>query len=83
MIEPVIKELAFLTEHTAQDEVTLFARALRLGLRQLYRETAEQAFIDGSIARKKAVAILGNERVTEIEYTKQALAQDIARGLDL
>ena len=79
----MIRELTFLTEHTGQDEVTLLARALRLGLETLYRQAVEQAFIDGEITREEAIAVLGRERVEEIEYAKQALAQDIARGLAL
>ena len=79
----MIRELTFLTEHTSQDEVTLLARALRLGLEMLYRQAVEQAFIDGEITREEAIAVLGRERLEEIEYSKQALAQDIARGLVL
>lgn len=79
----MIRELAFLTEHTGQDEATLLARALRLGLDVLYRQAMEQAFIDGAVAREEAIAVLGRERVEEIEYAKQALVQDVARGLDL
>ncbi len=79
----MIRELTFLTEYTGQDEAALLARALRLGLEMLYRQAVEQAFIDGEITREEAIAVLGRERVEEIEYTKQALAQDIARGLAL
>ena len=79
----MIRELAFLNEHTGQDEVTLLARALRLGLELLYRQAVEQAFIDGTLPREEAIAVLGRERVEEIEYAKQALAQDVARGLEL
>ena len=78
----MIRELAFLIEHTGQDEVTLLARALRLGLDVLYRQAVEQAFIDGTLPREEAIAVLGLERVEEIEYAKQALAQDVARGLE-
>jgi hypothetical protein len=51
-------------------------------LAEVYRQSAEQAFIDGALPREQAVAALGLERVEEIEYAKQALAQDIARRLD-
>ncbi len=49
----------------------------------LYRQVAEQAFIDGKLPRAEAVAVLGVERVDEIEYAKRALAEDVARGLAL
>ena len=80
---PVTHELAFLTERTGQDELTLLTQALRLGLSLLYRQTVEQAFIDEALTHADAVAALGPERVAEIEYARQALAQDIARGWDL
>ncbi len=63
--------------------MVLLSRALDLGLDLLYRQSAEQAFIDEAMPREQAIAVLGPERVEEIEYAKQALAQDIARGLDL
>ncbi len=49
----------------------------------LYQQTAEQAFIDEALTRAEAVAALGPERVAQIEYAKQALAQDVTRGWGL
>lgn len=77
----IIRELTFLTQQTGQDETTILIRTLHLGLDLLYRQAVEQAFIDETLSRDQAVAILGEERVEEIEYAKQALAQDVARGL--
>jgi hypothetical protein len=57
------------------------AGAAQAILNLLYRQSAEQAFIDGDLMQAEAVAALGAQRVAEIEYAKQALAQDIARGL--
>ena len=79
----IARGLTFLTQQTGQDEATLLTRALHLGLNLLYRQTVEQAFIDGTMTQDEAIAILGHERVEEIEYAKQALAQDVARGFDL
>ncbi len=78
----VIGKLAFLTRQTGQDEITLLGQALHLGLDLLYRQSIERAFIEGAMSRERAIAILGREQVEEIEYAKQALAQDILRGLD-
>ena len=78
---PITRELDFLIQRTGQDELTLLSQAMRLGLGMLYRETAEQAFIDEALTRSEALAALGPQRVAEIEYAKQALAQDVARGL--
>jgi hypothetical protein len=80
---PIAQELDFLMRRTGQDELTLLSQAMRLGLGLLYSQTAEQAFIDDMLTRAEAVAALGPQRVAEIEYAKQALAQDVRRGLGL
>ncbi len=80
---PIARELDFLMQRTGQDELALLSQAMRLGLSLLYRQTAEQAFIDDVLTRSEALAALGSQRVAEIEYAKQALAQDVTRGLGL
>lgn len=80
---PILRELAFVAQHTGQDELSLLSQALNLGLRMLYRQTVEEAFIDGNLSRDDAMAALGTQRVIDIEYAKGALAQDVARGLGL
>lgn len=80
---PILRELAFLAQHTGQDELSLLSQALNLGLGMLYRQTVEEAFINGNLSRDDAVAALGAQRVIDIEYAKRALAQDVARGLGL
>lgn len=75
--------LRFLTEMTGEDEQVLITRALHVGIEQLYRQAAEQAFIDETLTEDEAVAILGDRRVAEIKYAKRALAEDVARGLGL
>jgi hypothetical protein len=79
----ILQELAFLKEHTGEDEAILLSRAVDLGLQILYREAVEQAFIDETIPRQEAIAVLGLDRVAELEYAKQALETDIRRGLNL
>lgn len=79
----VVDELRFLAERMGQDEETLLARALRLGIEMMYQQVVEQAFIEGTISREEAAAVLGEERLAEIEYAKQALAEDVARGVSL
>lgn len=80
---PILRELAFLAEHTGQDELSLINQALTLGLRMLYRQTVEEAFIDGELSRDDAMTALGAQRVSDIEYAKRALTQDVARGWGL
>jgi len=61
---PIAQELDFLIQRTGQDELTLLSRAARLGLGLLYRQTAEQAFIDETLTRAEAVAALGPQHPT-------------------
>ena len=80
---PIADELTFLRQQTGQDEITILIKALHLGLNALYRQTVEQLFIDGALSREKALRILGMERINDLEYAQQALAQDITQGLNL
>ena len=47
----------------------------------LYHQLVEQLFIDGMLPRHEVVKIIGIDRVNEIEYAQQVLAQDVAQGL--
>ena len=87
MAEPtsnlIANELAFLTQNMKQDEATILAQALQVGIHLIYRQTVEQLFIDGEMARQEAVNSIGEERVAELEYAQHALAQEVAQGLNL
>ena len=80
---PVTEELIFLKQQTGQDEATILIKALHLGLSALYRQTVEQLFIDGELPREKALGMLGEDRLTEIEYAKHAIEQDVKQGFAL
>jgi len=49
----------------------------------IYRQAAEHAFIDETLSRDEAAVILGEARLEELEYAKQALAEDVIRGLEM
>lgn len=76
-------ELAFLTQHMSQNEAAILAHALQVGIHLMYRQTVEQLFIDGEMTRQEAVNSIGEDRIAELEYAQQALAQDVAQGLNL
>ncbi len=79
----IADELAFLTQNMQQDEATILAQALQVGIHLIYLQTVEQLFINGEMARQEAVDSIGEERVAELEYAQQALVQDVAQGLNL
>jgi hypothetical protein len=79
----IADELTFLTQHMGQNDAAILVQALQVGIHLLYRQTVEQLFIDGDMTRQEAVNIIGEGRIAELEYAQQALAQDVAQGLDL
>ncbi len=79
----IADELTFLTQRMGHHEAAILAQALQIGIHLLYCQTVEQLFIDGEMARQEAVNSLGEDRIAELEYVQQALAQDIAQGLNL
>jgi len=75
------QELAFVMAQQQQDEATVLARAMRAGIRALYREALIEAYLMGHISRQEALIKLGPEALEEIEYQRDALKRDVAWGL--
>jgi hypothetical protein len=75
------QELAFVMTQWQQDEATVLARAIRAGVRALYREALIEAYLMGHIPRQEALKQLGPETLEEIEYQRDALKRDVAWGL--
>lgn len=79
----IADELTFLAQKMNQNEAAILAQALQVGIHLLYRQIVEQLFIDAKMARQEAVDSIGEDRIAELEYAQQALAQDVAQGLNL
>ena len=75
--------MTFLTQKMGQNEAATLAQALQVGIHLMYRQTVAQLFIDGEMTRQEAVSSIGEDRTAELEYAQQALAQDVAQGLNL
>lgn len=75
------QELAFLVKTTQEDEATILAKALREGIRFLYREKLIEAFLAGKVPREEALRHLGLKELTDIEYQRDALRRDVEWGL--
>jgi hypothetical protein len=75
-------ELTFLQQQTGQNEATLLAQALPLGLNLLYRQKVEELFVNGVLSYPEALNILGEARLTEIQLAQQALVKRIAPATD-
>ncbi|MDY7041643.1 MAG: hypothetical protein SVX38_12350 [Chloroflexota bacterium] len=75
------QELAFVMAQQKQDEETVLARAMRAGIRALYREALIEAYLMGHISRQEILKQLGPETLEEVEYQRNALKSDVAWGL--
>lgn len=73
--------LDFLISRKGEDEVTVLAQALRKGVETLYQEALTEAFLMGEVPREAALQELGPDRLTEIEYQRDALKRDVEWGL--
>lgn len=74
-------KLSFLVEHTHQDEPSVLANALRIGINALYRDAVEGAYIEGRVGIDLAMDVLGAQRVKDIDDAREALNKDVERGL--
>ncbi len=74
-------EIDYLKKVTGQDEQTIFARAIKKGIDELYKEEILSLYLKGNVPRKKVIEIIGAEAVEEIDYQKKAIEADIKWGM--
>lgn len=67
---------AFLVERRHQDEATILAEAVREGIQRLYEDTLIESYLLGSVPRQRVLEDLGQSRLEEIEYQRDAIARD-------
>jgi hypothetical protein len=75
------QELAFVMAHQQEDEEAVLARAMREGIRLLYRETLIEAYLLGHVSRQDALVQLGPDVLEEVEYQRDALKRDVVWGM--
>ena len=73
-------KLAFLQRHRRQDEAAVLAEAVLAGIDALYREALVEAYLRGEASRARLLKELGPERLSDIEYQRDALKRDVAWG---
>jgi hypothetical protein len=81
IVTQLSREVDFVVKHRGLDEETVLAQAIREGVHKLYRDTIIEGYLSENISREDAVKELGLETIEEIEYQRDALAQDVAWGL--
>ena len=75
------EHLKFLVAQKGQDEATVLAQALRMGVEALYQEALIEAFLLGGVSRETALRELGPDLLAEVEYQRDALQRDVQWGL--
>lgn len=73
--------LDFLVTQRGEDEAAVLAQALRAGIETLYEEALTEAYLMGNVPRETVLKELGPERLTSIEYQRDAIRRDIEWGL--
>jgi len=75
------KELDFLIHETGKDSSVLLAQAVQEGIHLLFKRQVTAAYINKQLDRNKALLILGNEELEQIDYAWEALEKDISWGM--
>ncbi|RJQ56613.1 MAG: hypothetical protein C4526_01255 [Nitrospiraceae bacterium] len=76
------EEIDYLKKVTGQDESAIFARAIKKGVEELYKEEMVSLYLKGKFTRKKLIALIGTEAVEEIDYQKKAIEADKKWGME-
>jgi hypothetical protein len=63
-------------------ESTVLAKAIDVGVTKLYDDAIAEAYIEETIDRKTAIAALGVEKVSELDYALQSIEKDVAWGIE-
>lgn len=74
-------ELDFLLHESGKDSASLLAQAMQEGIHVLFKRQVIEAYISKQIPREQALAMLGSDVLSEIEYAWLAVENDIAWGI--
>lgn len=76
-----MKELDFLIQETGKDSGNILATAVQEGIHLLFKRQVAEAYINNRIDREKAVVLLGDEQLTDLDYAWKAVESDIKWGM--
>ena len=75
------EKLDFLVRMQGEVESIIFAKAIEVGITQLYADAVAEEYLSGTIKRDEALAELGSEKVKELDYALESIESDVAWGL--
>ncbi|MGE0920170.1 hypothetical protein [Trichlorobacter lovleyi] len=76
-----MKELDFLIQETGKDSGNILAMAVQEGVHLLFKRQVAEAYINNRIDREKAVLLLGDEQLADLDYAWKAVESDIKWGM--
>lgn len=75
------EKLDFLVRMQGEVESIIFAKAVEVGITELYTDAVTEAYLSGKIKRDEALTELGAEKVEELDYALTSIERDVAWGL--
>lgn len=75
------KKINFLLSMQEEVESNILAKAIEVGITKLYDDAVTEAYLEGKIERSSAIAELGAEKVSELDYALESVKRDVAWGL--
>lgn len=77
----LMRELEEVLKLRKEDPSSVLAKALRVGLRELLKQTAVDDYLRKKISRQEAVRLAGLDIVKRAEKERKAVLKDIKWGL--
>jgi hypothetical protein len=77
----LMKELAEILKLRGEDPSTVLAKAIRVGLKELLRQTAVDDYLRKRISREEAVRLAGLDIVKRAEKERRSVLKDVKWGL--
>ncbi|MBI2185145.1 MAG: hypothetical protein HYU39_09330 [Thaumarchaeota archaeon] len=77
----LMKELAEILKLRREDPSTVLAKAIRVGLKELLRQTAVDDYLRKKISREEAVRLAGLDIVKRAEKERRSVIKDVKWGL--
>lgn len=77
----ISKEIQEIKKYRKLEEPQILAEAVRLGVKQLWKQAILDEYAEGKISKKRALKLLGPELVKRLDEEKRFILKDIKWGL--
>ncbi len=77
----LMKELAEILKLRREDPSTVLAKAIKVGLKELLRQTVVDDYLKKKISREEAVRLAGLDTVKRAEKERKSVLKDVKWGL--